>query len=159
MSKTTPAPNLVNFEELRLTGCRTVEIDVRGRKVRVTENLEEDSTVDREIGRARMTALSGSKAANALMALPEEETEERKAKQAELVRATAAMDQLDMAVVFDRRRIVCQRISSKFVEWNVVGSDGNPLPLGFDALYDCPLNTGILEAIYDAVQAEPLVGN
>ena len=158
MSKTTPAPNLVNFDQLRLEGTRTVSVDVRGRAVRVTENLEEDSTVDREIGRARMMALSGSKAAQSLMALPEEETEEKKARQAELVRATAAMDQLDLAVVFDRRRIVCKRISSKFVEWNVVGSDGSPLPLDFDALYDCPLNTGILEAIYDAVQAEPIAG-
>lgn len=158
MSKTIPAPNLVNFEELRLTGCRTVQVDVRGRVVRVTENLEEDSTVDREIGRARMTALSGSRASTALMALPEGESEERKARQAELVRATAAMDQLDIAVTFDRRRIVCARISGRFVEWNVTGSDGTSLPLDFDSLYDYPLNTGILEAIYDAVQAEPHVG-
>lgn len=158
MSKATPAPNLVNFAQLRLEGTRTVEVSVRGNVVRVTERLEDDSTVDREIGRARLTAQRGTRAAQALMATPVDNADDKQAREAELARATASMDSLDVAVTFDRRRIVCRRIEGKFVEWNVVGEDGRPLPLDFDGLYDGPLGTTALEEVFQTVQDEPTVG-
>ncbi|RYG41895.1 hypothetical protein EON79_19965 [bacterium] len=81
----------------------------------------------------------------------------REHQQAEFVRATQAMDALDVAVTFDRRHVICRRVAGRFTEWNVVGPNG-PLPLDFDGLYDGPLSTPTLEAIYEAVQAEPIVG-
>lgn len=152
-----PTVNLVNFEQLKNDGTRTVEVTVRGNLVRVTEKLEDDSSVDKEIGRARFNAQRGTRAAQALMAISGENPEEKKAREAELARATEAMDSLDVAVTFDRRRIVCRRISTKFLEWNIVGADGQTLPLDFDGLYDGPLGTPVLEEIYQTVQDEPFV--
>ncbi|GEM_PF-6679403 len=158
MSKTTPAPNLVNFAQLRVDGQRTVEVKVRGNVVRVTERLEDDSTVDKEIGRARLTAQRGTRAAQALLATSTDNPDEKQAREAELARATASMDALNVAVTFDRRRIVCKRIESRFVEWNIVGPDNRALPLDFDGLYDGPLGTTTLEEIFQTVQEEPFVG-
>ena len=158
MGKTSaPAHNLVNFLQLKNEGSRTIEVKVRGNLVTVTERLEEDSTVDKELGRARLLAQRGTRAAQTLMALPEGRDEEKAAIEAELTRASAAMDARDAAITFDSRRIVCMRISTAFLEWNIVGEDGKPLPLDFDGLYDGPIFTKTLEEIYQAVRNEPIV--
>ena len=147
--------NLLDFNELRLQGTRTVEVDVRGRTLTVTERLEDDSSIERELGRARMVAQRGTRAAQTVMALGD--GADKTKDEEELARATEAMDSLDVMVTFDPRRIVCRRICERFVEWNLTGPDGG-IPLDFDGLYDGPVSTPILEAIVAAVRNEPIVG-
>ncbi len=157
MKQTEPKPNLVNLAQLRDDSSRTVEVKFKEAVLKVTHRIEEDPTVGNEIARAQMRVRDDAKEAQKLdfrlAALPEGDSPEREAIQAEYAKLQSRLDPLENAITFNPRRVVCRKIVAQFTEWNL------EVPLDFDLLFDSGIPTEALQSIYDLVISEPVVGN
>ena len=90
-------------------------------------------------------------AANRVLASAEG-SKDRDDASAELALVTEAANNLDDSWTWNDRRLAVRRIVDRFTEWNLAD-----LPLDFDAIYDCPLGTETLQALYAAVRSVPIV--
>ena len=136
-----------SYQELILKTQRTLSLNLaEGFVLQVTENLHHDPAIERE-ARAGIEKVVADFEAAIDAVKPGDE----------ISSAKLALSSMKSQLQGDPRRLVCAAINSRVVKWDLTGEGKGAVPLDADKLYATAVPTSLLQAILDALNAEPIV--